>query len=134
MDVQSPNTNLELKKLITTGRLQLFFQGISTACMIIMTVVVIGIALKVVPKITTAIDNVNQVAVSAQNSLKDADEMIQSITTASENMNTLINENAEELTQSTKSMSEIDFEGLNQAIRDLQDAVGPVANFFNKFK
>ena len=34
----------------------------------------------------------------------------------------------------TPKMNDIDFEGLNKAIQDLQDAVGPFATFMNKFK
>ena len=43
-------------------------------------------------------------------------------------------ENSEALTQTVNDMSNIDFEGLNTAIKDLQDTVGPFASFFGKFR
>ena len=46
----------------------------------------------------------------------------------------LLDSNATEMTEAVKSISEIDFDGLNKAIKDLQDAVGPMATFMNKFR
>ena len=56
------------------------------------------------------------------------------MTDASNNLNQLVNDNTEPLTQAVNNMAGIDFEGLNQAITDLQGAVGPLANFFGRFK
>ena len=39
-----------------------------------------------------------------------------------------------EMEVSFDEMTKVDFDGLNKAIKDLQDAVSPVANFFNKFR
>ncbi len=50
------------------------------------------------------------------------------------NFDKLLSENSKELTESIKEISEIDFDGLNKAIKDLQDAVGPMASFMNKFR
>ena len=48
-------------------------------------------------------------------------------------MNTKLTENAQSLTDAVEKMNSIDFEGLNKAIQDLQDAVGPFASFMNRF-
>ena len=60
--------------------------------------------------------------------------MVSEMTTASKNLNELVNENAGPLTEAVKNMSNVDFDGLNKAITDLQDTVGPMANFFNRFR
>ena len=72
-------------------------------------------------------------AIKAQASLVKVDEMTEGLNEASKNLNKLVDENAEIMTDAVKSISEIDFEGLNQAITDLQGAVGPLANFFGRF-
>ncbi|MCR4758160.1 MAG: hypothetical protein K5792_10215, partial [Butyrivibrio sp.] len=113
---------------------QLFWQKISTCCIAVMAATVVIVAIAVVPKTVNTIHNVNQVAIKAQTSLEDMDEMISNITEASSGMNELVKENGEGLTSAVKNLSEIDFEGLNTAIKDLQDAIGPMAQFMNKFK
>ncbi|MBE5842260.1 MAG: hypothetical protein E7304_12760 [Butyrivibrio sp.] len=113
---------------------QLFWQKISTCCIAVMAATVVIVAIAVVPKTVSTIHNVNQVAIKAQTSLEDMDEMISNITEASSGMNELVKENGEGLTSAVKNLSEIDFEGLNTAIKDLQDAIGPMAQFMNKFK
>ena len=55
---------------------------------------------------------------------------LRSVETMVENTNALIEENAEELTDTVAQFSRIDFEGLNGAIQDLQDIVSPIARLF----
>ena len=42
--------------------------------------------------------------------------------------------NGEAMTGAVQSIEDIDFEGLNKAIQDLQDAVGPFAKTMRMFK
>jgi len=46
----------------------------------------------------------------------------------------MLTDNSQSLTDAVEKMNNIDFEGLNKAIQDLQDAVGPFANLMKKFK
>ena len=52
----------------------------------------------------------------------------------SKSLNGFVTDNAQTLTDAATDISNIDFEGLNGAIRDLQDAVGPFAKMMNRFK
>ena len=137
----SDNLQESSEMLYKLVKKQLFYQRIATGCIAGVLLVVIIVAAVLIPRINDTIDHVNEtiaqvkvVATNAEKSLENVDVMIDGIIKATDNMNTLVEENAEEITKSTKSMSEIDFDGLNQAIKDLQDAVGPVATFFNKFR
>ena len=60
--------------------------------------------------------------------------MTSSITGTSENMNSMLTDNSQSLTDAVDKMNNIDFDGLNKAIKDLQDAVGPFASFMNRFR
>ena len=60
--------------------------------------------------------------------------MSNEVTSVSEGLNDFIIENAQTLTDAAQDISNIDFEGLNKAIQDLQDAVGPFANLMNRWK
>ena len=124
------DTNAELLKLM---KKQVKFQKISSFCMSGLLVVVLVAALLIVPKTVALLKDANTLVTKANESVTKIDQMSDSITTASEKLNTLVDENGESLTSAVQSLSDIDFEGLNKAIKDLQDAVGPMAAFFKKF-
>ena len=56
------------------------------------------------------------------------------MTDASKNLNQLVGDNSEALNEAITNMANVDYDGLNKAIKDLQDTVGPMANFFSKFR
>ena len=129
--VTSDQVLIEIRDLT---KKKLFFQRISTFCVAVMAVCVLVSVLIVIPKVGITLNHINDTAIQAQASLNEANTMISSITKASENLNSLVDENGEGLTNAVKALSEIDFEGLNEAIKDLQDAVGPLASFMSRFK
>ncbi|MBO6241043.1 MAG: hypothetical protein J6O61_09495 [Butyrivibrio sp.] len=130
-NVTSDQVLIEIRDLT---KKKLFFQRISTFCVAVMAVCVLVSVLIVIPKVRITLNHINDTAIQAQASLNEANTMISSITKASENLNSLVDENGEGLTNAVKALSEIDFEGLNEAIKDLQDAVGPLASFMSRFK
>lgn len=130
----SENTSQTTPEINELLKKQLFFQKMTAYSMTGIFLIMLVAAILIVPRTIKTINQVNQLATQASESVTKIDEMTESITTASENLNGFIDENAETLTKATKSISEIDFEGLNQAIKDLQDTVGPMATFFGKFK
>ena len=94
-----------------------------------------------VPPVIGTVNQANEVMAQASVTIELADQAIESVTKMSEsitnmsnNMDILISDNAETVSQAMKKMEAIDFEGLNKAIKDLGDVVEPFAKFFNKFK
>ena len=76
----------------------------------------------------------NETLESANNALDDVDMMAKSIIDTSDSLKEFITENGEAMTGAVQSIEDIDFEGLNKAIQDLQDAVGPFAKTMRMFK
>ena len=113
---------------------RLFFQRIATCCLAGVFLTVFTACLIVVPKAMTTLTNINNAAVKAGSSLDDIDTMTEDITTATNNLNELVSNNSVKLTDAVTSLSQIDFEGLNKAITDLQTAVGPMANLMKGFR
>ncbi|MBR4832096.1 MAG: hypothetical protein IKZ97_05680 [Butyrivibrio sp.] len=123
-----------LEQIRDLTKKQLFYKKISTYCIAGMLALVLISVLVIVPKVSTTLSRINSVAQKAETSLENVDTMTDSILKASENMNKLVDDNGENLAAAVKSLSEVDFEGLNKAITDLQDAVGPMASFMKKFR
>lgn len=123
-----------LEELIKLNRKQLFYRRIGTWCLAGILVVVAIAVIILIPKVTITLDHINSVAVKAEESLANVDTMAADVSNSAANFDKLLAENSKELTESIKEISEIDFDGLNKAIKDLQDAVGPMASFMNKFR
>lgn len=110
-------------------------------------VILLAAAIIIVPKVVTTLASVNNTLITVGKTIETANGTIEqangaidgintmtsSITETSDNMNSMLTDNAEVLTDAVEKMNNIDFEGLNQAIQDLQDAVGPFATFMKKF-
>ncbi len=123
-----------MEELNKYSRKTLFWQRIASLAVFGIFIVVLIAALVVIPQVLIALHNVNKVASDAASSLEQINGVVSEMTTASKNLNKLVDENAQPLTEAVKNLSNVDFDGLNKAITDLQDAVGPMATFFNRFK
>ena len=133
-NVTSANSEELLIEIRNLTKKKLFWQKISTCCIAAITGIVLVTMVIVIPQLDTTLNHINDTAIKAQDSLNEANTMITSITEASENFDSLVAKNGEGLTSAVESMSKIDFEGLNEAIKDLQDAIGPLAAFMSKFR
>ena len=121
----------EIKELT---KKQVRWQRISSLCIAGMLAVVIVVAYILVPKCVATLIYVNTTAQKAEESLVEIDAMVAEMEDASKNLNNLIDANEKSLTEAIQEMSNVDYEGLNKAIKDLQDSVSPLASFFNKFR
>lgn len=130
-----------LKKLADNSAKSLKFHRITTFCMIGMLAVFAICALVIVPPTLATIQEIHKTVTQVGDTVTQASELIEEIDKTAKElqetsgaMNDLLTENSETITESLDKMSKIDFDGLNQGIKDLQDAVGPFANFMNKFR
>ena len=123
-----------LQEIRNANKKTLFWQRISACSVLGVFLVFVIVVLILVPKVTKTLSNVDMVAQKAEETLNDAGSTIADISEAMDSLNGLVDDNAETLTKAVKDLAGIDFDGLNTAIQDLQDAVGPMASFFNRFR
>ena len=97
-------------------------------------VIILVAAIILVPKVSVTLQHADQLIGNANRSLAEITRMSNSVGDMSKKVDQLVADNSEKLTQSVEKLSNIDFAGLNKAIKDLQDAVGPFANLMNKWK
>lgn len=90
--------------------------------------------LMIVPQAVHTLENMDEILVSAKETVTQISEMSSNITTTSTNLNTFISDNAQTLTDAVANLNSIDYDTLNQAITDLQTAVEPFANLMGRFK
>ena len=129
-----------LRELLAFEKKEARYQKV-TSILIFCLVVIMGIvSFMIVPVAVQTLTTANETIVMAQEALGKITEemdsintMTASITATSDNMNSMVVENSEELSKAVESMSNIDFDGLNKAIKDLEDAVGPFAKMTRIF-
>lgn len=128
-----------MKELITKGRKQLFYTRILAFALCgLLAAVIIALCIVIPPAVRT-INNVDTAVIGATDTLSKADEALDNIntmsvevTSASKQMNTFIETNSESVTQSMQKLQNVDFDGLNNAISDLEAVVEPMAKLFGK--
>ena len=136
------DSSLELlRELAQNSRKQLFYSRLTVFAALAAAIAVIICMVIVVPSVMNTVKQANNIMTQVSETIELADTAIASVTDMSlaitnmgNNMDAFITENAESVQQIMKKFDEIDFEGLNGAIKDLGDVVEPFANFFGKFK
>lgn len=130
-----------LRELVKNSEKQLFYSRMAAFTAVIAVILLAVCMMIVVPPVIKTVNRANDIMVQASETIELADtaiesvtEMSQSITDMGNNMDAFITENSESVQEIMKKFDEIDFEGLNGAIKDLGDVVEPLANFFGKFK
>ena len=139
--VQMETSQDSMDKMLERMNKQLFYTRILAVAALGLFLVFFLSAVIVVPRVCGTLKQVNSLAENATGTLEAANQALSEvskmsgeITGVSTQLSEFITENAQTLSDAATDISEIDFEGLNQAIQDLQDAVGPFANLMNSFR
>lgn len=130
-----------LQQILEENKKRSFYARVTAIASTAVLAVVIICLLIVLPDVNALIKNADSTLTSAQEALLEAENaavglsaMSENIVTTSEELNTFISQNSSSVTEAVEKMAGIDYEGLNKAIQDLQDAVEPFAKFVNRFK
>ena len=137
MEGTGENTNITVNgnaEMLKVDKKHLFWQRLSAMAVVATFLVVLVVAMILVPQVLATLDNINRVAKDAESAVANVDTMVLEMTDASKNLNQLVGDNSEALNEAITNMANVDYDGLNKAIKDLQDTVGPMANFFSKFR
>lgn len=119
-----------LKELIDKGRRQLIYTRILAAALCgILAVVIIALCIIVPPAVKT-IKHADEAIVSASSTLSKADEAIDGINSMTGEVTEFIETNSEAVSGSMQKLQNIDFDGLNKAIQNLESVVEPLAKLF----
>lgn len=123
-----------LTEIRNETRKQAKFAKISAAFTGGIFVIILIAAIILVPKVLVTLQHADQLIGNANLALAEITRMSNSVGDMSKKVDQLVADNSEKLTESVEKLSNIDFAGLNKAIKDLQDAVGPFANLMNRWK
>ena len=123
------------RKQVAYARLQFIFSVIAAICCILLLLA----GVKVLPQLQeaalqaeTVLTNLETVTTElAQADLIGMGENVDALVT---NVDGLVGTSQEGVEQTMAKINAIDFDALNDAIKDLSDVIEPIAKFFNTFK
>ncbi len=137
---ENPAKEELLTRLAANSEKQLFYARLRTLILLAAVAVMVLCLVMIVPAVLRSIyqadelmDQVSETLALADQAIASVTEMSDSITEIGENMDTFLEDNAENAAGVMEKIEAVDFEGLNKAIRDLGDVVEPIAKLFNKF-
>lgn len=106
---------------------QLIHMRIHTVASLILTAALLFVIIRLLPGLTQALDQANEVLVSAGAAIEDFQEV-------SENVNELVNSGSLAIRQTMEKIDQMNIEQLNEAIADLNRVIEPLAEFFGRFQ
>lgn len=141
MENESMANHEILEELLKESKKRTAYNKIAAMSLTGLLVAFIVVFFVLVPKAYNVLLNANRELETAEVATEEIriaasslTEMIENITVTSESVNDFIVKNSEAMASTVEKMESIDYETLNKAINDLQDAVEPFAKFMNRFK
>lgn len=123
------------RKQVVYARLQFIFSAVAALCCIVLLLA----GLKVLPQLQEAATQAETVlsnleTVTTELAQSDLSGMVANMDTLVANVDGLVGTSQAGVEETMKKINAIDFDALNQAIKDLSDVIEPIAKFFNTFK
>ena len=121
------------KKQFSMLRIMMIANVVLAACIVLALLVMLQKMMSVATNADQALEEVNTLAGNAQKTLENIDRTVEDANTTVNSAGKILEENAEGMEQALENINGIDFESLNQAIKDLQQSVEPLANLGRMF-
>ena len=123
------------KKQVFYARLQFLITVVAALC----CVVLLLSGMSILPKLQeTAVQAeavlTNLETVTTELAKVDLNSMVQNVDALVTDVDGLVGTSQVGVEQAMEKLNAIDFDALNEAIKDLSDVIDPIARFFNKYK
>ena len=122
-----------LKEMIRNNqKKQLFYTRILTVVLgAILASFIIALCI-ILPPAVRAINHIDDAVTEAADTLEKADKAIDGVNSMTGQVTDFIETNSESVSESMKKLQDVDFDGLNKAISDLESVVSPMAKLFGR--
>ena len=130
------------RKQVSYARMQFLFSVVAAVCCIILLITVIGL----LPRIQEVAAQIEDIALQVYGLASQAETVLSNLEVVTQelaevdlsamvsNVDSLVTTSQAGVEQAIEKIDNIDFDALNQAIKDLSDVVEPLAKFFKAFR
>lgn len=126
-----------VKEIRDLNKKRVFWNRLSVillAVLVISMVSLLPIINKTLNNANTALDTAVEALNQAESIMGELNGTIDTMEAALSSVTKLADDSSKQLATAFTNINSIDFEGLNDAIKDLGDVVEPLSNFFKKFR
>jgi len=124
----------ESKKRTLYTKIAAFSMACIFAILIVVTVMVVPEVFRLMNEVDMLVDSAEALVETAEISLVEISRMTASMTETSSELGAFISGNSQTVSEAISGIQNIDVATLNEAIKDLHDAVAPFANLMNRFR
>lgn len=124
----------ESKKRTLYSKIAAFTMACIFVVLIVVTVMVVPEVFRLMNEVDMLVDSAEALVETAEISLGEISRMTVSLTETSSELNAFISGNSQTISEAISGIQNIDVDTLNEAIKDLHDAVAPFASLMNRFK
>ena len=123
------------RKQVAYARMQFLFSAVAAIC----CAVLLFAGMKVLPQLQQAAVQAETVlsnleTVTTELAQVDLSGMVDNVDALVTNVDGLVGTSQTAVEQTMTKINAVDFDALNEAIKDLSDVIEPIAKFFNTFK
>ena len=123
------------RRQVLYARLQFIFSAVAAICCVILLLN----GIKVLPELQEAANQAeivleNLEVVTTKLAKVDLSGMVENVDMLVTNVDGLVTTSQAGVEQTMEKINAVDFDALNDAIKDLSDVIEPIAKFFNTFK
>ncbi len=114
----------------------LMYQRITTGLVLIFVIAILCVVpslLKTLAAVRTTLDGVNEVVEQANEAVEEANSAINQAEQTMKDLSSFVETAGGDLETVVNSVQSVDFDSLNNAIKNLDATVKPLADFFRKF-
>ena len=123
------------RKQVAYARMQFLFSAVAAVC----CAVLLFSGMKILPQLQEAAVQAETVlsnleTVTTELAQADLSGMVENVDALVNNVDGLVGTSQTAVEQTMTKINAVDFDALNEAIKDLSDVIEPIAKFFNTFK
>lgn len=123
------------RKQVVYARLQFIFSAVAALCCIVLLIAGVKVLPKLQETATQAEIVLNNLEdVTTDLAKVDLGSMVENVDDLVGNVDSLVTTSQAGVEQTMEKINGIDFEALNDAIKDLSDVIEPIAKFFKTFR
>ena len=133
MELSNPSDRELLTQLLAAQKKEVRHARITSIASLVLAAVLLVGAVLTLPRLLSAADQAQQTMDQVHTFLEQTDGLAEDVETLVKSANRVIVDNTDAVTEAVAKLNGVDFETLNKAIRDLADAVGPLARLGRMF-
>lgn len=127
------NSEDKLSAMLKYQKKQTLHSRITMIAVLLFVVFFVLTVFAVVPRVVSLSEKANDTLETAETELHKVDTALDDVSKLIGSVNNMVDDNTDAIGETVKKLNGIDFDSLNDAIKNLNDVIKPLSDFFKNF-